>query len=207
MVRPDHSPHPVPNPGASDDISVVVQGLIRGDQGAAREVFRRFTRRLTALASRQFSPDFRGMGDPEGIVQSVYRSFFAQNLAKRYEFDDWDRIWGTLAVITVRKCSRLKRSRRRERAWTEVDPSIAVDREPTPAQAAMLTELVTGIYRWLEPEHHAMAEGILAGETAVEIAERLGRSERTVRRLRDKIRGRVEALAAQADSESPSSRS
>jgi len=178
---------------ASDDFSMVMEELRKGNSDAQAEVFNRFLRRLTALASRQFDPGVRHRADPEGVVQSVYRSFFARDLKKPFDLDGWERLWGLLAVITVRKCSK-KRQGFWERARFEDDWFDAIDRAPTPCEAAALTELVSWIFRDIPPGDRPIAEGILQGDTAVEIGERCGCSERTVRRLRNEIRGRLERI-------------
>ena len=50
------------------------------------------------------------------------------------------------------------------------------------------------LFRELAPGDREMAERILQGYTAVEIGEQFGCSERTVRRLRDLLRERLERL-------------
>jgi RNA polymerase sigma-70 factor (ECF subfamily) len=167
--------------------------LRRGDPDAATEIFRRYVRRLTALASRQFDTRLRVRADPEGVVQSVYRSFFARDTRAPFELDGWERLWALLAIITIRKCAR-KRERWRDPPTTDADWAAAVDRQPTPREAVELTELVARIFREIDRDDREATEMILQGYTAVEIAEKVGCSERTVRRLRDRIRAIVERI-------------
>ena len=72
---------------------------------AAREVFRRFTSQLIALARRRFTPAFRVKVDPEDVVQSAYKSFFLRYGEGRLEVDNWSGLWGLLTLITLRKCA------------------------------------------------------------------------------------------------------
>lgn len=178
---------------ATGDFKDVMEGLRRGDPDAAVEIFRRYVRRLTALASRQFEVGLRDRADPEGVVQSVYKSFFLRDHHAPFDLDGWERLWALLAVITVRKCSR-KRREFLTRPPAQDDWAEAVDRQPTPMEAVELAELVTKIFQEVGRDDREAAEMILQGCTAVEIAEKCRCSERTVRRLRDKIRDFVDRL-------------
>src|SRR5262245_13035908 len=75
------------------------------DDDAPREVFRRFTSQLIALARRRFAPKFRYRVDPEDVVQSAYKSFFIRYGEGRVEVDNWRSLWGLLTLITLRKCA------------------------------------------------------------------------------------------------------
>jgi RNA polymerase sigma-70 factor (ECF subfamily) len=108
-----------------------------------------------------------------------------------------------LTVITLRKCfdrveyyRAARRDVQREAAaqqpcapWWE-----AVARDPTPEEGAMLAETVELLLRGLEDAERPILELSLQGYTTQEISERLGRPERTVRRLREGIRKRLERM-------------
>ena len=64
----------------------------------------------------------------------------------------------------------------------------AIDREPTPVEAAMLTETVEQLLVDLGGPEREIVELSLQGHTTPEIAARLGRSRRTVRRVRERVR-------------------
>ncbi len=184
----------------TDDFQAVMSNLRRGDPDAAAEIFRRFVRRLTALASRQFEAGLRDRADPEGVVQSVYKSFFLRDHNAPFDLDGWERLWALLAVITVRKCSR-KRREYLVRPSADGDWVEAVDRQPTPMEAVELAELIGKIFQEVGRDDREAAEMILQGCTAVEIAEKCRCSERTVRRLRDRIREVVDRLVDDAERE------
>ena len=74
-----------------------------------------------------------------------------------------------------------------------IDPA---DREPTPADAAMLAEVVDRWLLELHPLDRAIAELGLQGVSSEEIARRLERLERTVRRARRRVEDRLRAMAA-----------
>jgi RNA polymerase sigma-70 factor (ECF subfamily) len=184
--------------------------LKQGDQAAASAVFERFVRRLVGLATNQFDSWLRLKVDVEGVVQSAFKSFFAGHGQGQFEaLADWDSLWALLTVITVRKCYRRHAYLRAERRdpRREVPPPSAIggnddwweaiDREPTPVEAAMLAETVERLLGDLDPPERAIVELSLQGYTTSEIANRLRRSQRTVRRVRERIKDRLERAEAE----------
>jgi RNA polymerase sigma-70 factor (ECF subfamily) len=187
-----------------DSFAQLMMRLKKGDEKAAAEVFERFVRRLVGVAPNQFDSWLRLKVDVEGVVQSAFKSFFAGQGEGQYEaLADWDSLWGLLTVITLRKCYRKyhylraeRRDPRRELArpsstdgdddWWE-----AIDREPSPVEAAMLAEAVERLLDDLAPPERAIAELSLQGYTTTEIANQLRRSQRTVRRVRERIKHRL----------------
>jgi RNA polymerase sigma-70 factor (ECF subfamily) len=174
------------------------------DSEAAREVFRRFTSQLIALARRRFAPAFRSRVDPEDVVQSAYKSFFLRYGEGRIEVDDWRGLWGLLTLITLRKCSERVAYHRAgcRDLGREVSPAASDEdgaiwpevpgREPTPHEAAELAETVDRLLAALSEDERPVIELSLLGYSAPEISQRLDRAERTVRRLRERVRGRLE---------------
>jgi RNA polymerase sigma-70 factor (ECF subfamily) len=190
----------------SDSFNDLMARLRAGDEAAARDVFQRFVGKLVRLAHRQFDAALRRKVDPEDVVQSAYKSFFVRYGAGKLEVHDWGNLWGLLTMITLRKClDRVEYHRaecrdvRREAAahpgaagaepWWE-----AVAREPTPEEAAVLAETVAQLLRDLGEEERPVLEMSLQGYTTQEISERLGRPERSVRRLRERLRKGLERM-------------
>ena len=180
--------------------------LREGDEHAAAVVFERFVRRLVGLASQRLDARTRRLHEPEDVVQSAFRSFFARLEEGAYELDGWDSLWGLLTIITLRKCRgrrrythARKRDAAREVAWPESCDGCwfeLVDREPSPVEAAMITELVSSLLNELKSPERAIVELCLDGYETREIASRLDRSERTVQRVRQAVRTHLEALIA-----------
>jgi RNA polymerase sigma-70 factor (ECF subfamily) len=174
------------------------------DDAAARELFARFAGQLIALARRRVGDGLRHKVDPEDVVQSAYKSFFLRYGDGHLEAASWDSLWGLLVVITVRKCAErvaYHRAARRDVA-REAAPARAgsadvpepVDREPTPGEAAVLTETVEQLFAALDEDERPVLELSLQGYTTREISEQLGRAERTVRLLRESVRDRLERM-------------
>src|SRR5262245_5701318 len=65
----------------------------QGDQQAAAELFHRYASRLTALARSQLSGQLAHRIDPEDVVQSVCRCFFADTREGRYELQRGGDLW------------------------------------------------------------------------------------------------------------------
>ena len=184
------------------------QRLRQGDQEAVAEVVQRFTKRLIGLARGRLDLQIRQKIDAEDVLQSVYRSFFARQAGGQFRLDDWDSLWAILAVITVRKCGRQidyfqaqRRNIRREVRETSESTNSALPgweamaREPTPAEAAALSETVEVLLRDLKEEDREMVTLRLQGYTLEEIAGKCRRTERTVRRVLGRVRQRLERIA------------
>jgi RNA polymerase sigma-70 factor (ECF subfamily) len=189
-----------------DSFSDAMDRLRAGDEAAAHEVFQRFVRKLIRLARCQFDAALRRKVDPEDVVQSAFKSFFLRYGVGKLEVRDWDNLWGLLTVITLRKCldqveyhHAERRDVQREAAaqpgaagtepWWE-----AVAREPRPEEAVVLAETVELLLRGLDEEERPIVEMSLQGYTTQEISERLGRPERSVRRLRAHVKKQLERL-------------
>jgi DNA-directed RNA polymerase specialized sigma24 family protein len=192
---------------SSDSFDDLMGRLRGGDDDAAAEVHRRFVGRLIALASTQFDARVRTRADHEGIVQSVFRNFFDGYGQGKLSPDGWGELWSLLAVMTVRKCGRQRarlraqrRSADREVALHQDDGWDVPDREPTPDEAAMLLETLERWLGSLDASERVIVELGLQGYETKEIATTLARSERTVRRVRQ----RAEVLLrAESDGEMP----
>jgi RNA polymerase sigma-70 factor, ECF subfamily len=160
---------------------------------------------------RRLRPAIMSRADYEDVVQSAFKSFFARCERGLFDLRDWDGVWALLVMITLRKCSRRRvflrarrRDARREVSWTEMSEKsspwwTAIDREPTPEEAAVLAETVRGWLWSLEPAERRVMELGLQGYSTWEIAERLRRSERTVRRFRQRMEDRLEHSVGEQD--------
>src|SRR5207302_6167773 len=164
-----------------------------GDNDAATQVFNRFANRLIELARRRLDPQIRQKLDPEDVLQSVFRSFFAHQAAGQVKgLESWDNLWAWLVVITMRKCGhRIEYFHTASRdVQREIPAPLAEDDsnedsgtssdEPTPSEAAMLTETVEQLMNNLEGRHREILALSLQGHTATEISAQLGCTERTV---------------------------
>ena len=193
----------------SDSFAQFLARLHNQDDAAAQELFVRFAHQLIALALRHIDAGLRHKVDPEDVVQSVYKSFFVRYGAGNLEVVNWNSLWGLLTLITVRKCAERAAYHRaacrdaareasppqREEAAPWLEP---LGREPTPHEAAVLSETVGQLLAGLDEEERPVLELSLQGYTTREVSERLGRAERTVRLLREGVRHRLERMQQQS---------
>jgi RNA polymerase sigma-70 factor (ECF subfamily) len=183
--------------------------LRAGQNDAAAEVFNRFAGRLIALARKQLDPEVLQKLDPEDVLQSVFRSFFARFPSGQFgAFESWDNLWAVLAVITLRKCGRrmdyfhaARRDVRREVTGQPARGESASgfggsDDEPTPSEAAMLTETVEHLMGCLEGRHREILTLSLQGYRPPEISSRLRCTERTVYRVLERVKQYLEAMGS-----------
>lgn len=190
---------------STDSFDEIRDRLGAGDEDTAAAVERRFVRRLIALARAQFETRIRGRADVEDVVQSVYQSFFARCEAGQFELMSWEQLWGLLALMTIRKCANRReylhagrRDIRREVAGVNLDAhALPSHREPTPEESVALSELVEQLLVRLQPPERAIIELTLLGLDTAEIARQLGRSERTVRRVREHVKSALLASLAE----------
>lgn len=189
---------------ANDSFTALMERLRSGEDAAAQEVFQRFAGRTVALARRRLHPRLMHRADPEDVAQSVFKSFFVRHRAGKLEVGSWNSLWSLLTLLTLRKCADRAEYLRAERRDVGREASapegrdapwqLALDREPLPQEAAILAETVEQLFRAADADERPVLELSLQGYAAAEISLRLGRALRTVQRLRERIRKRLERM-------------
>jgi len=198
-----------------DSFHGLMSRLRRGDDAAAAVVFNRFAHRLIGLARQQLDGLTRVKVDAEDVLQSVFRSFFLRHAGEAFDLGGWDSLWGLLTTITVRKCWRKGRYFRQERRDVRREISLdAVSRdaatdwndaaEPTPDQAALLAEIVQQLLTDQEPRDRQIIMLTLQGWTTEEVSARVGCTQRTVQRVLQRLRGRLEQMSEDGEGPAPS---
>ncbi len=180
--------------------------LRAGDQAAATEVFQRFSRRLIGLARTRIEGSLRQKVDAEDVMLSALRTFFRRHGEGQFTVPGWDELWSLLSLITLRKCGRAVeyylaecRDVRREvgQPLQFTDDSVAswvaLARDPTPEEAAALGETIQHLLRDKTDRDRKIIELILQEESTQEISRQTGCSERTVERVRKRLRDELEA--------------
>lgn len=192
--------------------SELMQRLRDRDPDAEAEVFQRYARRLVGLAASRLPDHMRAKFDAEDVVQSAFNSFFQRQAAGQFELDGWDNLWTMLTVITVRKCGhRLEQFHTRRRdvrrevtlGSTSDDDSRpgrqVADPEPTPSEVLALEETIEQVTGGLKATDQPILLLKLQGYTNEEVADLIGRSERHVYRVLERIRHRLERLQERSD--------
>lgn len=194
---------------AEDSSKVLVEMLQNGDREVAEAIFQRYVARLIALTRNRLSAKLGRRVDPEDIVQSAFRSFFRRAEAGDYEFDDPGDLWRLLTVITLNKLRRkaeyhsaAKRNFGAERhaARDEDVPRLeAVSHDPPPGIELETKEEIETLCRGFSQQHQRIVELRLQGYQQAEIAEDANCTERTVRRVMERFRNRLEERMAELE--------
>ena len=188
---------------SDSDFDDLMRRVRSGDDAAETALFRRYVRRLNALVARRFVARWRDLADVELVVLSACKSFFLRHRRGELRVEDPDGLWAVLAMITLRKCAdrlRYLRAARRDTGrdgeWPDDDDGEAspMDRSPAPDEVAVANETVRALLDAMSAEDGPIVEHLLIGYTAEEIAERLDCSERTVRRVRQLAKLRLQRL-------------
>jgi len=192
----------------SDSFRKFLARLRAHDSAADRMIFERFAGQLVALARRRTDEALRHKVDPEDVVQSTYKSFFHRYGDGELAVVNWNSLWGLLTRITLRKCAErvayhraecrdaAREAPARPRCEDEGEASWpeALARDPTPLEAAELSETLQRLLGGLNEDERPIVELSLQGYSTREISEQLDRPERTVRRLRERVRVRLEQM-------------
>ena len=188
------------------NVDDLIRRLKTGDASAAESVFRRYSSQLISLAQARLNWRLRRKLDPEDVVQSAFNSFFKLQAAGELSFANSDALWGLLSLITIRKCGRrlehfraacrdieLEKSALLNAA--EIDASRAdwdaIAQEPTPSEAAIFNETIEELLRPMDERDRQIVTLALQGWTSLEISEEMGRSERTIQRVLERLKSNL----------------
>lgn len=182
----------------------LVERWRQGDEAAAQALFELYVARLVAVVGDRLSSRFVRHVDPDDVVQSAFRSFFVGARDGRFDFQRDGDLWRLLVAValnklrmSVRRYSTQKRAAEREETVPSLDSLCAEHaevfaREPTPVEAVALADEVETLMSRLSERERQILEMRLQGHNLEEIALETGRSERTVRRVIDKVRELLE---------------
>lgn len=169
-----------------------------GEQDAATELYRRYAGRLLTLAANQTAGDLRPRLDAEDIVQSVFRTFFRRAALGQYDLPEGDELWKLFLVIGLNKVRAVavhhRAGKRDVRATQGPDALAAV---PAEGEASALQILQLTIDELLTPLPETYRQVItlrVEGYEVAEIADRVGRSRRSVERILQEFRARLQGL-------------
>jgi len=174
-----------------------------------RAIFEHFSRRLIGLARVHLDGRLQHKVDPEDVVQSAYKSFLIRYGDGALAAAGWESLWCLLTLITIRKCAdraryyeadcrNLNREAIAAGGTASTAPWLeAAGREPTPDEAVALAETVEDLLARLDGDERAIVELSLQGYSTQEISEQTGRAERSVRRLRERVRRQLEQQQAE----------
>ncbi|MGN6545995.1 MAG: RNA polymerase sigma factor [Aureliella sp.] len=184
-----------------------IEGLASG-RAAAQELFwERYGKRLDVVARRHFPPGLNRRLAPEDIVQSTCRSFFMRIQDGRLEVSDRDSLWGLLCAIALNKTRMKQRFHLAQRRAINREqdvgaPSSDASDRPTlepasatapPDEAVIFAEQLERVMELLDATEKQILQLKLDNYTNQEIADRVNRSERTVRRVVERLQEKLAA--------------
>lgn len=180
---------------AEDDL---IERCRSGDQDAARELFDAYVARLVPLARRRISQRLASRVDPEDIVQSVFRTFFARLKDDKFEINDQDDLFRLLMRITVHKTLRQiahHKAAKRDPSLELAQSDSAQEQllqllttEPTPEATVTFLDQLEHFMGQLQATDREILTLRLQGFSTEEIAQKLGSYDRKIRRVLERIR-------------------
>ncbi len=184
------------------EISISDRSLLRrygrGDDDAATAIYLRYAERLRALAEAQASNDLKRRVDAEEMVQSVFRTFFRRAADGQYEIPEGDELWKLLLVIGLNKIRSLgifHRAKKRDLSKTDMgiegvaSLEHASDEDESAIRILHLT--IDEILTALPSSYREVVDLRVAGYEVAEIAERCGRSKRSIERILQEFRKKL----------------
>lgn len=175
-----------------------------GNARAADELFHRYADRLIALVRTRLSAKLSQRLDPEDVVQSAYRSFFAGARAGRFGIERGGDLWRLLVAITLNKLHNqidhhaagkrnvaLEQSFANETSLSGLRPQTLA-RDPSPVEAILLADGVEQLMRQLEPLDRRILELRLQGYDVCEIVADTNRSVASVYRILARVKRHLE---------------
>ena len=173
-----------------------------GSQNAAHELYRRYSHRLRALARAQMSAELAGRVEVDDIVQSVFGSFFRGVNGALYDVPKGEELWKLLLVIALHKIRNQgtyhQAGKRDVRRTVSTDETLdAVSNKEDGAASAFMKMVLDEALSQLPTTHRRMVELRMEGHTVEEIAAQTKRAKRTIERLLQQARSKLDKILAQ----------
>jgi RNA polymerase sigma-70 factor (ECF subfamily) len=177
-----------------------------GDETAVREFLARFEQEVRIMVRGHLPRKLRTQFDSMDFVQSVWQSFFSTLSTRPRQFENARHLRAFLAGVARNKVfeehRRLTRTEkyaitREERLYTrrgrhQVERSL-VSPDPTPSQNVQASDRLAQLIAGCSPREVQVITLRYQGLTFEEVAERTGIHERSVRRIIEEARARMEA--------------
>lgn len=156
-------------------------------------MYKRYAMRLQRLAEKKTDAKMASRIDPEGIVQSVFRTFFRRVSKGQYDVADGDDLWNLLLVISLNKLRKeatkqrtAKRDINRTHSLLESDENRAANNDDEAFLVLRLT--VEEILSTLSETERMIVELRIAGHDINHVAKESNRAKRSVERILQSFR-------------------
>src|SRR4051812_31567551 len=187
--------------GEGDEVHAFLRRIHDGDEDAARDLLLKYEAEVRLVVRRQLPRLLRSRFDSLDFLQSVWGSFFRRVRGEPTEFEDSRHLVAFLARAAKNKvideyrraASRKADMHREEPLWVEGDrPRDLAAGGDTASQLAEAREAFDRLQDLLPADRRAVLELKAEGLSSREVGDRLGVSERTVQRVLEDLRRRVE---------------
>jgi RNA polymerase sigma factor (sigma-70 family) len=183
------------------ELTEFLRRIQAGDEGAARELLSRFEAEVRLVVRRQLPRLLRSRFDSLDFLQSVWGSFFRRMRTAPTEFEDSRHLVAFLARAAKNKvideyrraASRKQDMHREEPLWGDgLRPRDVADPTDSPSEVAQAHEVLGRLRELMPADRRSILEMKAEGLSSKDIGERLGISERTVQRVLEDLRRRME---------------
>ena len=187
-------------PSASE-LTDFLRRIQAGDDGAARELLSRYEAEVRLVVRRQLPRLLRSRFDSLDFLQSVWGSFFRRMRTAPTEFEDSRHLVAFLARAAKNKvideyrraASRKHNMHREEPLWLDGRrPRDVPDPIDSPSEVAEAHEVLMRLCELMPVGRRTILEMKAQGLSSKDIGEKLGISERTVQRVLEELRRRME---------------
>ncbi|HEV3082848.1 MAG TPA: RNA polymerase sigma factor [Gemmataceae bacterium] len=173
---------------SSKSLDLLLEKLCSGDAAAAEQVFLAYEPYLRKVVRRQLPPRLRAKLDSVDVVQSIWADVLQGFRSAGWRFADAAHLRAFLVKATQHRF--IDRIRQHERA-VKLEKSLACTdpeqlppaKQPRPSEAVQADDLWQRMLTLCPPAHHQILELKRQGLTLVEIAQRTGLHEGSVRRI------------------------
>ena len=182
----------------------LIQCLRNGQSEVVSDFCRQYGPMLQRLADKNLARGVRRRVEPEDVVQSACRTFLRRVQGGEFQLGDSEALWRLLCAITLTKVRQQTRYHLRQKRGldreipteftTESGANVGfapVDPQLSPADAVEFADQFKKIIESLDEEERQVIDLKLQQLTNDEVSERMGCSERTVRRLLKRLESRL----------------
>jgi len=190
-------------PNDENDSVIWIRELVAGNELVMYEFWCEYAPGLERLAQSRMAPALQRRVGAEDVVQSVCRTFFRRAQQGEFKLEASESLWRLLCAITLTKVRQHARFHFREKRGVNREVALGSSTDTNPGrvepaapegvsheEALAFADQMYFLLGKLNDEERQIVEGKLEGLTHDEVATRLGCSERTVRRLLERVQDR-----------------